>query len=74
MTSTLALTRLPPEAQALRAPLRAFLDEALAGMPADRVSAASYGETQPVAKNETAEGRAANRRIELHLIGQAPPP
>ncbi|HOV19775.1 acyl-CoA dehydrogenase family protein [Ottowia sp.] len=36
MTSTLALTRLPPEAQALRAPLRAFLDEALAGMPADR--------------------------------------
>ncbi|MBS0303323.1 MAG: acyl-CoA dehydrogenase family protein [Proteobacteria bacterium] len=36
VTSTLALTRLPPEAQALRAPLRAFLDEALAGMPADR--------------------------------------
>jgi len=33
---TLALTRLPPEAEALRVPVRAFLDEALAGMPADR--------------------------------------
>ncbi len=39
-----------------------------AGMPADRVSAASYGETQPVAKNETAEGRAANRRIEITIV------
>ena len=36
MIESLALTRLPPEAEALRAPVRAFLDEALAGMPADR--------------------------------------
>lgn len=36
MIGTLALTRLSPEAQALRAPLRAFLDEALAGMQADQ--------------------------------------
>ncbi len=36
MIETLALTRLPPEAEALRVPVRAFLDEALAGMPADR--------------------------------------
>jgi len=32
----LPLQPLPPEAEALRAPVRAFLDEALAGVPADR--------------------------------------
>ncbi|MFO1265982.1 MAG: acyl-CoA dehydrogenase family protein [Rubrivivax sp.] len=36
MIGALELTRLPAEAEALRAPVRAFLDEALAGMPADR--------------------------------------
>lgn len=36
MTSSWSLQQLPPEAEALRAPLRTFLDEALAGMPADR--------------------------------------
>lgn len=35
MIDRLPLQPLPPEAQALRAPVRAFLDEALAGMPAD---------------------------------------
>lgn len=35
MIDRLSLQPLPPEAQALRAPVRAFLDEALAGMPAD---------------------------------------
>ena len=33
MIETLSLQALPPEAEALRAPVRAFLDEALAGMP-----------------------------------------
>ncbi|MBL8287617.1 MAG: acyl-CoA dehydrogenase family protein [Rubrivivax sp.] len=36
MIGALELTRLPPEAEALRAPVRAFLAEARAGMPADR--------------------------------------
>lgn len=36
MIGALRLQPLPPEAEALRAPVRAFLDEALAGMPADR--------------------------------------
>ena len=36
MSFSLPLQPLPPEAEALRAPVRAFLDEALAGMPADR--------------------------------------
>ena len=39
-----------------------------AGMPADRISAASFGESRPVAKNTTAEGRTSNRRIEIVLV------
>ena len=39
-----------------------------AGMPADRVSAASYGDTQPVKSNDTAEGKAANRRIAIVVV------
>lgn len=34
---------------------------------ADRISAAGYGETRPVATNDTEEGRARNRRIEVVL-------
>ncbi|BFM18610.1 hypothetical protein R50073_47930 [Maricurvus nonylphenolicus] len=33
------------------------------GMGADRVTAKGYGEEQPTATNDTAEGRAANRRV-----------
>lgn len=39
-----------------------------AGMPADRISAASFGESRPARPNDSAEGRAANRRIEIVLI------
>jgi outer membrane protein OmpA-like peptidoglycan-associated protein len=35
------------------------------GLPAWRVDAVGYGETKPVANNETAEGRARNRRIDI---------
>ena len=35
------------------------------GIPASKLSAAGYGETRPVATNETAEGKARNRRIEF---------
>lgn len=39
-----------------------------AGVPATRVSAASFAETHPVADNAAAEGKAANRRIEIVLV------
>lgn len=39
-----------------------------AGMPAERVSAASFGDTQPVASNDTVEGKAANRRIAIVVV------
>lgn len=38
-----------------------------AGISPDRLKAAGYGDTRPVAANDTAEGRAQNRRIEFKL-------
>lgn len=39
-----------------------------AGMPPERISAASFGDAKPVAQNDTPEGRAANRRIEIIIV------
>ena len=36
----------------------------------DRVMAKGYGMTRPVAGNDTAEGRAANRRIEFKVLSE----
>lgn len=44
--------------------VRRYLVE-VARMPAFRISAVGYGETQPVASNATEEGRARNRRIDV---------
>lgn len=44
---------------------RAMID---AGMPAGRVSAASFADTHPVQANDTAEGKAANRRIAIVVV------
>ena len=38
------------------------------GFAPGRLSAAGYADTQPVADNGTAEGRAANRRVEILLV------
>lgn len=50
-----------------------FLQES--GVDPARLAAAGYGEYQPVASNDTPEGRSQNRRIEIVLApGEAPAP
>jgi chemotaxis protein MotB len=38
-----------------------------AGIPADRLIAAGFADTQPVSTERTAEARRQNRRIEMRL-------
>jgi chemotaxis protein MotB len=38
------------------------------GLPADRISAASYGDSMPAVPNDTPENKAANRRIEIVVV------
>jgi outer membrane protein OmpA-like peptidoglycan-associated protein len=40
------------------------------GMAANSVTARGFGKTQPVASNESAEGRQQNRRVELVISGE----
>ncbi len=40
------------------------------GVGADRITATGYGQTRPVASNDTEDGRARNRRIELNVINK----
>ncbi|MDR3700530.1 MAG: OmpA family protein [Candidatus Sulfopaludibacter sp.] len=40
------------------------------GMPGSSVSTKGFGKTQPVASNETAEGRQQNRRVEIVISGE----
>ena len=44
--------------------MRALIDR---GIAPERLKAEGRGETQPVASNETEEGRAKNRRIEIEV-------
>jgi outer membrane protein OmpA-like peptidoglycan-associated protein len=41
------------------------------GIPGDTIVARGLGKTQPVATNDTSEGRQQNRRVELVLSGEA---
>ena len=45
---------------------RLFLE--MKAIPPDRISAAGYAEFHPVASNDTAEGRAENRRVDLVVM------
>ncbi len=42
------------------------------GIAADRLSATGYSDTQPIADNETAEGRAKNRRVSIMVLYSKP--
>ena len=37
-------------------------------IPKDRVNSSGFGKNKPVASNETVEGRAENRRVEILII------
>ena len=41
------------------------------GVKPDLVSAQGFGDSNPVASNDTAQGRAQNRRVELSLAGSS---
>ncbi|MGS5085735.1 outer membrane protein OmpA [Hydrogenophaga sp. A37] len=43
------------------------------GVPADRIKTEGKGEAQPVASNQTREGRAQNRRVEIEVVGTQKP-
>jgi outer membrane protein OmpA-like peptidoglycan-associated protein len=49
--------------------VRDFLAEE--GVPGSSMSARGFGKTQPVASNDTADGRQRNRRVELVVNGDA---
>src|SRR5262249_24152219 len=42
------------------------------GWPPERLSAGGYGQFHPVARNDTAAGRAQNRRLDIVILGVAP--
>jgi OOP family OmpA-OmpF porin len=43
---------------------------AAGGISAARMEVSGFGESRPVATNDTADGRAQNRRVELNVIGE----
>lgn len=46
--------------------VKAYLVEQ--GIDAQRINAAGAGESQPIASNKTAEGKAENRRVEVEIV------
>lgn len=44
------------------------------GIPTTQFAIQGYGETRPIADNDTPDGRARNRRVEITLVPDAPKP
>jgi outer membrane protein OmpA-like peptidoglycan-associated protein len=46
------------------------------GIPEERLESEGYGLTRPLQRNDTDRGRAANRRVEFHIVedAESPPP
>ena len=55
------------EARTDRAEIHQMIRDLAAGFDRTRLSAIGYGPDHPVQSNDTAEGRAANRRIEFKV-------
>ncbi len=49
--------------------VKQFLTE-VAGIPAERIVTQGYGKDRPVASNDTAQGRALNRRIDVLILNE----
>jgi len=59
-----------PLSEARATAVRSFLQHAAPGnFPSKRFAVAGHGSANPVATNLTAEGKAANRRVEITLVG-----
>lgn len=50
--------------------INVVLEMTKAGLPPDRISAASFGEWKPIADNATPEGKRSNRRIEIVWVAE----
>jgi outer membrane protein OmpA-like peptidoglycan-associated protein len=44
------------------------------GIEPSRLEPVGFGETRPIHSNQTARGRASNRRVEFRIVDPAPPP
>ena len=67
-TASAAMTTISSFPNSAASAVRDYLTQQ--GMAASSVTAKGFGKTQPVASNDTAQGRQQNRRVELVISGE----